>query len=121
VHETGLALEIYRAARQAAGSEGGFPLAKVSVAIGELSAVEPSLLEFAWQAVVAGGKDAAAQLEVEWCPVTRYCPRCGEGKGSSLGSWLPLCPDCGDPMLVKGGEELDLLRVTIEMPDGVPT
>jgi len=121
VHETGIALEIYRLARQAAVREGGLRLQKVSVAIGELSAVEPGLLAFAWEAVVAGGRDASAELEIEWHPVIRYCPRCREGKGRSLGSWMPLCPDCGEPMVVKGGDELDLLRVTIDVPGGVPS
>ena len=37
---------------------------------------------------------------------------CGEVKDRAEGSWLRLCPDCGLPLEVRGGEELDVLEVT---------
>jgi Zn finger protein HypA/HybF involved in hydrogenase expression len=84
----------------------------VRVAIGELAAVEPDLLAFAWEALTAEGPDAGSRLEIIWCPADQRCASCGEVKDRAEGSWLRLCPDCGLPLEVRGGEELDVLEVT---------
>src|SRR6476619_140534 len=55
VHEVGLAAEIYRIARDAAEARGGGRLEAVTVVVGDLAAVEPDLLDFAWNAVIGGG------------------------------------------------------------------
>ena len=47
----GLAMSIHRICRDSIAAHGGGSLDWVRVAVGELSAVEPQLLEFAWQAV----------------------------------------------------------------------
>jgi len=112
MHEMGIAVEIYRAARDAVRDHGLGRLETVSVAVGELSAVEPELLRFAWEAVVTGGPDAGARLTVRWCPANQRCPACGEAKNRSDGSWLRLCPDCGGPLNIDGGAELDVEQVT---------
>jgi len=111
VHEMGIAVEIYRAARDAVRDHGSGRLETVTVSIGELSAVEPELLRFAWEAVVAGGPDAGATLSIRWCPADQHCPACGEAKDRSDGSWLRLCPDCGNPLSINGGTELDVEQV----------
>jgi hydrogenase nickel incorporation protein HypA/HybF len=84
----------------------------VRVAIGELAAVEPDLLAYAWEAVVAGGPDAQARIEVEWRPARLVCAACGEVAERAPGSWFRLCPTCGQPVRVEGGDELDVLNLT---------
>ena len=59
VHEMGVAAEAYRLSRERLGDAGG-RLVRVHLAVGELSAVEPDLLRFAWTAVPEGGPDGAA-------------------------------------------------------------
>jgi len=111
VHETGLAVEIHRVARAVADERGGGPLESVTVAVGDLAAVEPPLLEFAWRAVVDGTADAEAALIVQWEPARQDCPACGQVPERAPGSWLRLCPRCGEPLRVTGGDALDVLRV----------
>jgi len=111
VHEIGLAAEIHRIARAVADDNGGGPLEAVTVAVGDLAAVEPPLLEFAWRAVVEGTADAGAALIVEWERARQDCAACGEIAGRAPGSWLRLCPTCGEPLRVTGGDALDVLRV----------
>lgn len=111
MHETGLAVEIYRIARAVADENGGGSLESVTVAVGDLAAVEPRLLEFAWRAVVEGGPDAGAGLVVEWERARQDCASCGEIAERAPGSWLRLCPTCGQPLRVTGGDALDVLRV----------
>jgi hydrogenase nickel incorporation protein HypA/HybF len=116
VHEMGLAAEIYRIARGAADDRGGGPLESVTVVIGDLAAVEPDLLEFAWRATVEGTADAEARLSVDWRTARQICSRCGEIRERVSGSWLRLCPHCQEPLAVSGGDELDVR--TIAFSDG---
>jgi hydrogenase nickel incorporation protein HypA/HybF len=114
MHEMGLAVEIRRLAREAVAGRGPGRLEIVRIAVGELSAVEPDLLEFAWEAAVAGTEDAASKLEVDFRPARQTCRVCGEIAGRAPGSWLRLCPRCGDALTVSGGDDLDVLRVVFE-------
>ena len=121
MHELGIALESYRICRVTVRAHNGGRLEKVRVAIGELAAVEPELLAFAWEAALSGEEDAGAELHIDWCPALQHCSRCGEVKERGPGSWLRLCPDCGLPLAVEGGDELDVLEVTFareEPPSG---
>ena len=113
MHEMGLAAEILRIARNAADGHGGGALESVTVVIGELAAVEPDLLEFAWQAQVAGREDEASRLVVEWRRARQLCDSCGEVPERAPGSWLRLCPRCGEPLAVEGGDELEVRSVSI--------
>lgn len=106
-----IAIEVYRTCREAVREHGGGRLQTVRLAVGELSAVEPDLLEFAWQAVVADGPDVDARLEIDFRPADQYCPSCDAKADRSEGSWLRLCPGCGMPLEVTGGDELDVLEI----------
>ncbi len=112
MHELSLATEIHRTCRATIDARGGGQLDSVRVAIGELAAVEPELLVYAWEAVVADGPDAGARLEVEWHPARQTCPVCGDVKEREPGTWLPICPTCGGPVRVEGGDELDVIDLS---------
>jgi len=118
VHELGIATEVHRTARAAIAAHGAGRLERVRMAVGELSAVEPDLLEHAWEAVVAGGVDEGSILEVDWRPARQICTRCGEVPERGVGTWLRLCPRCEEPMRVEGGDELDVLEVSFVTGEG---
>ena len=120
LHELSVATEIYRAARRAMEPHGPGRLDEARVAVGELSALEPELLEYAWEALTAGTPDAGSKLHVEWRPATQTCAQCGEIAERDGTLWLRLCPRCGGPLKVEGGTELDLLQVsfTPDEPNG---
>ncbi|PWB78729.1 MAG: hydrogenase maturation nickel metallochaperone HypA [Holophagae bacterium] len=113
----GIALEIHRVCRDAARQHGPGRIESVRVAVGELTAVEPELLRFAWEAVVAGGRHAGSTLDVVWCPATQLCSQCGDVKDRAAGSWLRICPACGRPLEVTGGDELDVLELRFTPDD----
>lgn len=113
----GLAAEIYRIARDAVEARGGGSLECVTVVVGELAAVEPDLLEFAWQAQVAGGPDAGARLLVDWRGARQLCEACGEVSERAPGTWLRLCPRCERPLAVQGGDELEVATVAFASAD----
>ncbi len=112
MHELNLATEIYRTCRASIEARGSGRLDSVRVAIGELAAVEPELLTYAWEAVVSGGADAGASLEVEWHPARQVCATCGEVADREPGRWLQLCPACGQPVRLEGGDELDVVQLS---------
>ncbi len=104
-------MDIYRTCRDAVAQHGPGRLEWVKVAIGELAAVEPDLLVFAWQSVTQDSPDAGARLEVEWRPARQFCAACGESLERLRGAWLNLCPSCGRVLAIEGGNELDVLSV----------
>jgi hydrogenase nickel insertion protein HypA len=114
MHETGVAAEIYAVSRRTADAHAGGRLSSVRVLVGELSAIEPDLLAFAWEAITSGGPDAGARLEVEWRAARQTCAACGTVAERAPGSWLKLCPRCGGVLRIEGGDELDVRDVTFE-------
>jgi hydrogenase nickel incorporation protein HypA/HybF len=117
MHELSIAAEIYRVCRREVEARGAGRLEEVRVAVGELSAVEPDLLAFAWEAVVAGGPDCEARLEIEWHPARQRCPDCGDVAERQAGSWMRLCPDCGAPLCLEGGKDLDILTIAFDVEE----
>lgn len=110
MHETSIALDLYRMCRQYMSRQAPGQLDRVRVAIGECSGVEPELLRFAWQAVIAATRDDGATLEVEWRPARQICARCGDVRPPGGASWVTSCPHCRGALRVEGGQELDLLE-----------
>ncbi len=117
MHELGLVTEVYKICRASLETHGEGRIRSVRLAVGELSAVEPELLRFAWEAVTAEGADEGADLVVEWHVARQRCPACGEEKPRASGDWLRVCPDCGGPLLVEGGNELEILDIEVEVKD----
>lgn len=110
MHELSIAESLFELCRERLPA--GHRLATVQIDVGELSSVEPELLRFAWQAVVAGSVHAAATLAITWHRAEQLCPRCGEIAERQAGSWLRFCPRCLDPLSVRGGDQLDLVAIT---------
>jgi hydrogenase nickel insertion protein HypA len=117
VHEFSIAQEIHRTSKAAVAAHGPGRLERVTVAVGELTAVEPDLVAFAWQALTESGPDAGCVLEVEWRPARQFCVACNADKPRAERAWMRLCPDCDQPLQVSGGLELDVLQVVF-LPDG---
>ncbi len=92
MHEMGLAIEIRRIAREAVAGRGPGRIEIVHVAVGELAAVEPDLLGFAWEAAVAGTEDAASRLEVDFRPARQTCPLVRRDRGPRAGLVAPPLP-----------------------------
>jgi hydrogenase nickel incorporation protein HypA/HybF len=112
MHEMSIAAEIHRIGRAALERQGDGRLDSVRVAVGELTAIEPQLLVYAWEALTRDSPDDGSRLEIEWRPALQFCAACAENKTRGIGSWLRLCPDCGMPLKVEGGSDLEVLEVS---------
>jgi len=119
VHELGIASAIIEAVHAEMGKRGEARPSRISVRIGELSAVDPEALRFAFDALVRGTDLAKLILEIQECPARYQCRACG--KTFSSREWITDCPACGarDAQCV-GGDELDLAYMEIENePSGI--
>lgn len=111
MHELSLAQDILRGCERQLGDPPGC-IERVRLAVGELAAVEPELLVYAWEALTAGGPHAGAVLDIEWRPARQRCDACGEFRERTSGTWLPVCLQCGEPLRIVGGQDLDVLELT---------
>jgi len=114
VHELSIAESLLRSCLECLERRDGTRLESVQIAVGELSSVEPELLRFAWEAVIVGTLADGARLQVEYVPVTQACAICGPVAERQPGSWLRTCPCCSAPLLLSGGDELDILSLSLE-------
>ncbi|MBD3235620.1 MAG: hydrogenase maturation nickel metallochaperone HypA [Candidatus Eisenbacteria bacterium] len=115
MHELALAEELLRVCARSLARHPGARLRAARVAVGELSAVEPDLLRYAWEAVCAHGPHAGAELRIEWHAAQQQCPRCGAHAERERGGWLRGCASCGALLQIRGGRELELLDLEIEL------
>jgi hydrogenase nickel incorporation protein HypA/HybF len=119
MHEMGVAAEVRRIARASVADRGPGRITCVRLAVGDLAAIEPELLAYAWDALVQGTPEEGATLEVDWRPAKQTCRTCGDLSGRAPGSWLRLCPHCDGLLRVTGGDDLDVLQVVFEEDDPV--
>ncbi len=84
----------------------------LKVSIGELSGVEPELLDAAYQMLREPTICAGADLEIVPVAALWVCPGCG----NAIARGEPLqCPDCALPARLKQGQEILLERIEMEV------
>ncbi len=110
VHEFSIAEAL--AAQVISYAPAGARLRGVEIRVGALRGLDSEALQMAWEAVTFGTSMAGAVLEVDQRPWSITCSECGR-------EWTSPVPfvdcSCGNqtPSPV-GGDELDLLAVTID-------
>ncbi|MFO0798674.1 MAG: hydrogenase maturation nickel metallochaperone HypA [Gemmataceae bacterium] len=113
MHELSLAVELVRAAEEAARRADANRVTAVAVTVGALSGVAEDALRFAFDVAAAGTLLAGARLDVRPVPVTVRCPRCGDVP--LPGVQLFRCPVCDTPTAdVRAGRELELESIEVE-------
>jgi hydrogenase nickel incorporation protein HypA/HybF len=87
---------------------------RITIEIGPLSGVEPSLLRSAFDVMRAKGCAAAAELVIEPVGVQVGCASCGEISAATANRLI--CALCGGYRTsVVSGQELRLLRVEMHL------
>jgi hydrogenase nickel incorporation protein HypA/HybF len=113
VHEYSLVVALMERVEAEAVARRAIAVHRVCVRIGELSGVEPDLLESAFAIVQAGTICERAMLDVERVPARWACSGCHRPLGA--GERLQ-CPACGAPAALAGGDELLLGEIDLEVP-----
>lgn len=86
---------------------------RLSIRIGELSGVEPTLLTTAYETFRERTICEGAALDLQMVAARWECPTCGcvIGRGDSL-----TCPTCAVPARLVQGDEIMLDRIEMEVP-----
>lgn len=85
---------------------------RIVLRIGALAGVEPTALQFAFDAVSRGTPADGAALEIESVAAAVYCAGCAREFTAERGSFIFRCPTCGDFCgEVRRGRELELSRI----------
>lgn len=112
MHELSLCQSLLRQAREVADRHGASGIRRIHVRIGQLSGVEPDLLQQAFLLASRGTPAEGALLEMTLCAVQVHCPACdhqAEVPPNNLN-----CPHCGHwQTRLIGGDELLLASVDL--------
>jgi hydrogenase nickel incorporation protein HypA/HybF len=113
MHEMGIASSLLDAVRvEAARHPGSYP-SRVGVRIGELAAVDPSALEFCFDALTRETDLESLKLDIEFCPRRHRCLDCGAEFG--VKDYDFECPRCGSlHSTCLSGDELELAYLEVE-------
>lgn len=114
MHELGIAESGLRAALQEMERQGASRILSVTLRIGDLAAVDPESMRFAFDAVINGTPAAGARLEIEHVPPVAWCQVCNkEFTTDSLNFFK--CPGCGNYSAnLRRGREIELARLELD-------
>lgn len=122
MHEYGLMEDLVASALEAVRRNGGGPVARVRVDVGELSSASPDALLAAFQALSEGTPLAGAEMEIGSVPGELACDGCGF-RGTANDALLEpgapppwLCPDCGYLLAAVRGRDIVLAEVELRGP-----
>ena len=92
-------------------------ITRVRLRIGELSGIEPELLDTAFRYLSPGTLAEGARLDLQVEPLIGRCESCG--KTFRIEGFAFLCPTCGSPKVrVLSGEGMILESIELEVEDG---
>ena len=113
MHEYSLMLALMERVEQEAASRRAVAVHRVRIRIGELSGVEPDLLESAFSIVRERTICERAVIEITRVPAQWECSRCQSPLNAGD---LLQCAACGAPARLTRGDEILLEQVELEVP-----
>jgi len=113
VHELGIATSILETVREETRKHAGARPTCVCVRIGEIAAVNPEALRFAFEALTRETDLERLALDIEICPLRFRCTGC-QGV-FEVNDFAPACPKCGAQQTeCVGGDELEIAYLEVE-------
>jgi len=113
MHEYSIVQSLYDAVAAQATARGAKSVHGLRVRIGEMSGVDPGLLDTAWKTFRVKTICEDAALDVEIVAAEWQCSRCGAAiaRGGVIA-----CGGCGAPAKLTQGDEILLDRIVMEVP-----
>jgi hydrogenase nickel incorporation protein HypA/HybF len=113
VHEIGIANAILETVEAECNRNAGARPCRVGIKIGEMSAVNPDALRFAFEMATRDTNLANLKLEIEICPLRHRCLDCG--RTFEVTEFSFECPGCRSAKTeCVGGDELQLAYLEVE-------
>jgi hydrogenase nickel incorporation protein HypA/HybF len=113
MHEISIAESLVAVAEQKARDQNSQSIQVIKLRLGEFTTVVQEALEFAFEIARQGTLAEFARLEIEIVPMVVRCVVCARDTEPMNGIRL-ICTECGFPMEVVSGEELQIEYVEIE-------
>lgn len=116
MHELSVAQALLDEIEAVSRPRGGVDVPAVTIKVGPLSGVEPSLLRRAFEvARLARPATARTELTLEISEVVVSCSTCGRAGSASPGDLR--CPHCASTRTsLRAGDELLLMRIEFDVP-----
>ncbi|MEK6479963.1 hydrogenase maturation nickel metallochaperone HypA [Catalinimonas sp. 4WD22] len=113
MHEISIARSMIRSLEAELDEAQQQALREIVLEVGELSCVEPILMQNAWEAVSLGSTYENVKLQIDKIATEVYCSICN--KNFFVHKHRYVCPDCATPsnQIVKGNE-LNIRQVKLE-------
>lgn len=113
MHEISIAQSIIEIAEATAQAQKSRSIYAIKVRLGEFTTIVREALEFAFEIARQGTLAENAGLEIELVPMRVECVSCGPVADPVRNVCL-LCPECGLPVKIVSGEELQVEYVDLE-------
>jgi hydrogenase nickel incorporation protein HypA/HybF len=115
----GVTQEVLNAVIEASAKAGATRINAVRLTVGQLTALVPDSLMFAWECLTPGTPAEGAVLEISATPGRSMCLACGTEFDHD--QFDRRCTACGGPQTeVIGGSELRVDNVDVDLPDEAP-
>ena len=113
MHEISIAESIIEIAEAKAREQNSECIQTIKIRLGEFTTVVREALEFAFEVARRETLAENARLEIESVPIVVRCVACGSVKDPVRTVCL-ICPQCGLPLEVVSGEELQVEYIEVE-------
>lgn len=113
MHEISIAHSIIEIAEATAQAQKSRSIYAIKIRLGEFTTVVREALEFAFEIARRGTLAQNARLEIESIPMRVQCVSCGP-VAEPVKTVCLLCPQCGLPVKIVSGEELQVDSIDLE-------
>jgi hydrogenase nickel incorporation protein HypA/HybF len=113
MHEIAIAMSIIEIAEEKAREQNSQCIRVVKIRLGQFTTIVREALEFAFEVARQGTMAEYARLEIEAVPTVVECVLCG-GVTAPVRSVCLICPQCGLPLQIVSGEELQVDYIEIQ-------
>lgn len=116
MHEMGVTREVLDAVIEASAAAGATRVNTVRLRVGELTALVPDSMQFAWECMTPGTLAEGAVLEITETPGRSLCLSCGVEFDHDR--YDRRCTSCGAQVTeVIAGDDLLIDKVDVDVPD----
>jgi len=112
MHEISVVQSIIDIAEANARRQNSNWIQTIKIQLGEFTTIVPDALEFAFEVARRGTLAQDATLKIEFVPMVTRCVLCGTVNDPVRQICL-LCPQCGLPLEIVSGEELQLQYIEV--------
>ena len=113
MHEAAIAQGMLDLAIRTARQNGGAPINRIKLRLGEFRGVVREALEFSFDAMKHGTLAENAALEIETIKLRTVCTTCGEIECSPQ-DYNFFCPHCAEPLQITAGREMQIEYIDLD-------